>query len=318
MLELFKILADQTRLRLLQILRQGDFTVQDLMQILDMGQSRISRHLKLLSEAGLLKVEKEGTWHYYRLASANPVFDKLWPMIGLELDDASDTLHDNGGVTLVMTQRRQRSQRFFDQYAKDWDHIHDDLLSLPEYRADLVALLPKGGCVVEVGTGSGGLLPELAQVAERVVALDSSPAMVNLARETVAKADLSACVDVRLAEMNHLPFTDGEIDSVVLNQVLHHAERPDAVFKEIRRVLEADGKLVLADLTRHNLDWTRDKLADQWLGFSRNQLEQWLDEAGMVSTHYEVIGQYQEIDEGAAQPAVLLLTAKIKATETKM
>ncbi|MBE0577458.1 MAG: metalloregulator ArsR/SmtB family transcription factor [Desulfuromonadales bacterium] len=306
MLNLFKALADSTRIRLLRILRQGDFTVQDLMQILDMGQSRISRHLKLLCEAGLLRVEKQGTWHYYRLSPGEGLFSDVWPFIESRLACIEGQEHDSIGVLQVMAERRRRSQDFFDDHARDWDRMHVELLNLPDYQESLVALLPAGGLVVEIGVGTGSLLPFLAQKCEHTVGLDHSPSMVNLARETVAKYRLRDKVEVRLAEMNHLPFAGGTVRTVVMNQVLHHAEQPLEVFREIERVLQREGLLVMADLTRHEYDWTRDRLADQWLGFKQQELEGWLAEVGLKMT------SYQELGNSAGQQKVLLLTAGVK------
>lgn len=305
MLNLFKTLADSTRLRLLRILRQGDFTVQDLMQILDMGQSRISRHLKLLSEAGLLRVEKQGTWHYYRLSPEEGLFSEVWPSLESRLADIEGQDRDSAGVLQVMTQRRKRSQDFFNDHARDWDRMHLELLKLPDYQENLLDMLPVGGLVVEIGVGTGSLLPLLAQKGQHTVGLDHSPSMVGLARENVAKCKLEDKVEVRLAEMNHLPFTDGSVRAVVLNQVLHHAEHPVEVFREIHRILERQGLLVMADLTRHEYDWTRERLADQWLGFTQNELEGWLAEVGLQ------MFSYQEYGDSASQQTVLLLTAGI-------
>jgi len=303
MLEVFKILADQTRLRLLRILRQGDFTVQDLMQILNMGQSRISRHLLLMSESGLLKVEKHGTWRYYRLAPENKIFQDIWPTIDTHL--AGLEMHEDDAVAVarVMTERRQRSQEFFERNAREWDALHVELLKLPDYQNTLLDLLPNVGLIVEVGVGSGALLPVLASKGGRVVGLDQSPAMVALARERVSTFHLVDRVDVRLGEMKYLPFPDASVQAVVMNQVLHHAEQPGEVLKEVRRVLGDDGLLVIADLTRHEHDWVRDRLADQWLGFSYAELENWLEEAGLS------ILSYQEYGDLKKEQTVFLLAA---------
>ncbi|MDT8444446.1 MAG: metalloregulator ArsR/SmtB family transcription factor [Desulfuromonadales bacterium] len=306
MLNLFKALADSTRLRLLRILRQGDFTVQDLMQILEMGQSRISRHLKLLSEAGLLHIEKQGTWHYYRLSAGEGLFSDIWPSIELRLAGIEGQERDSIGVLQVMAERRRRSQIFFNDHAHDWDRMHVELLNLPDYQDNLLALLPVGGLVVEIGVGTGRLLPLLAQKGEKTVGLDHSPSMVALARENVARHHLQNKVEVRLAEMKHLPFADGSVQTVVMNQVLHHAEQPAEVLREIHRILEREGLLVVADLTRHAHDWTRDRLADQWLGFKQNELEDWLAEADLLLT------SYQEFGDSACQQTVSLLTAGIR------
>ena len=306
MLETLKILADATRLRILRILRQGDFTVQDLMQALQMGQSRISRHLILMNEAGLLKVEKQGTWHYYRLAPESRFFQKIWPAIEAHLDELAMREQDTAGILAIMAERRKRSQEFFDRHARDWDAMHNALLNLPDYESDLLELLPEGGLFAEIGVGSGMLLPLLIEKADRVIGLDHAPAMITLARETVQNHHLAECVDLRLAEMNHLPLADGSVRAVVMNQVLHHAEQPGDVLREVARVLATAGLLVLADLSRHELDWAREKLADQWLGFKRQELEDWLAEAGMQ------ICTYRESGGSGSYQGVLLLTAKLQ------
>jgi ArsR family transcriptional regulator len=303
MLEVLKILADTTRLRLLRILRQGDFTVQDLMQALNMGQSRISRHLILMNEVGLLKVEKQGTWRYYRLAPENRFFQKIWPIIEEHLAEIEMQEQDASGLLAIMMERRKRSQEFFDRHARDWDVMHTELLKLPDYQPDLLALLPKGGLTVEIGVGSGTLLPFLIAKADRVIGLDQSPSMVTLAREAVQHHHLAQRVDVRLAEMNHLPMADGSVQTVVMNQVLHHAEQPGDVLKEVGRTLAKGGLLVIADLTRHEYDWVRERLADQWLGFKRQELEGWLAEADMQ------ICTYQEFGDSRFHQGVMLLTA---------
>jgi ubiquinone/menaquinone biosynthesis C-methylase UbiE len=305
MLSLFKVLADSTRLRLLRILRQGDFTVQDLMQILDMGQSRISRHLKILSEAGLLRVEKQGTWHYYRLSPGAGLFNDIWPFVEKRFVEHAGQGSDAAGVLQVMAERRRRSQEFFNHHARDWDTMHAELLSLPDYRGSLLDLLPEGGLLVEIGAGTGALLPLLAGKAARTVGLDHSPSMVALARETITQNQITEQVEIRLAEMNHLPFADGEVSTVVMNQVLHHAERPVEVLKEICRVLDPQGTLVLADLVRHQHDWVRQRLADQWLGFTHDELHSWLAETGLFMKTYQALG------DPATQQPVLLLSAGV-------
>ncbi len=166
-------------------------------------------------------------------------------------------------------------------------------------------MLPHGGLLVEIGVGTGSLLPLLAQQSARTIGLDHSPSMVAMARETIADHQLADKVDVRLAEMNHLPFADRSVRTIVMNQVLHHAEQPIEVLREIGRVLEIQGVLVLADLTRHQHDWTRERLADQWLGFKRSELENWLAETGMLLT------DYREFGDPAIQQSVLLLSASI-------
>lgn len=303
MLRLLKILADSTRLRLLRILRQGDFTVQDLMHILDMGQSRISRHLKLMTDAGLLQIEKQGTWHYYRLSLEEGLFKDLWGSLEPRLASLEGQEQDAFGVVQVMSDRRKRNQDFFNRHAPEWDKLHVELLNLPDYQEQLLDLIPSGGLIVEIGVGTGSLLPSLAMKGQQVLGLDHSPSMIKLARDVLARQQLATRVEVRLAEMNHLPCSPGSVRTVVMNQVLHHAEQPVDVFREIARVLEADGTLVVADLARHGYDWARDRLADQWLGFKREELELWLDETGLSMT------LCRDVDVLSGQQTVFLLKA---------
>ncbi len=304
MLRLFKILADGTRLRLLRVLRQGDFTVQDLMHILDMGQSRISRHLKLMTDAGLLQIEKQGTWHYYRLSlDEEGLFRDLWSALEPRLAALEGQEQDAFGVAQVMSDRRKRNQDFFNRHAPEWDKLHLELLNLPDYQEQLLDMVPSGGLIVEVGVGTGSLLPSLATKGQQVLGLDHSPAMIKLAREVLGQQQLASKVEVHLAEMNHLPCSQGSVRTVVMNQVLHHAEQPVDVFREIARVLEPEGFLVVADLARHGHDWARDRLADQWLGFKREELESWLAETGLS------MAVCHEVDALPGQQAVFLLKA---------
>lgn len=308
MLRLFKVLADGTRLRLLRILRQGDFTVQDLMQILEMGQSRISRHLKLMSDARLLQVEKQGTWHYYRLSLEEGLFKDIWAALEPRLAQMEEQEKDAFGVSQVMSDRRQRNQEFFNRHAPEWDNLHVELLKLPDYQDLLLDMVPSGGLVVEVGVGTGSLLPSLAAKGDQVLGFDHSPAMIKLARTMVEEKQLGAKVDVRLAEMSHLPCADGSVHALVMNQVLHHAEQPVEVLREIARVLEPGGSLVVADLTRHCHDWARERLADQWLGFNQEELEKWLNDAGLSMIACQEVGVHSD------QQSVLLLKAAFYKT----
>lgn len=303
MIDVLKILADTTRLRLLRILQKGDFTVQDLMCILNMGQSRVSRHLILMSQAGLLKVEKQGTWRYYRLSAENSFFNKVWPTIEQNLYHVEHFERDTQGVLDIMNQRRERTKSFFEQHAHEWDDIHTRLLHLPNYHDELLSLIPRGGLAMDVGVGPGTLLSDLCQVADHVIAIDHSPAMVTLARQKVKMNNLEHRVDVRLAEMLHLPASNQSVRTVVINQVLHHAEHPGEVFKEVKRVMEPQARLVLADLIRHELDWARDRLGDQWLGFQRKELETWLDSVNLK------INFYKEFITRNSHPGVFLLSA---------
>ncbi len=302
MLDTLKALADPCRLRLVAVLLAGEFTVQELTLILGMGQSRISRHLRILTEAGVLTVKRQGTWSYYRVGGEDPFFAAIRSAVEQELIRLPERPKDLAAVAAVLDERRRRSQEFFDRHARQWDDLARTLLPVPDYLERLLSLVPEKGAVVEIGLGTGGLLPALAAKAAKVIGVDHSPAMLEEARRRLALAGLAG-IDLRLGEMTHLPLPDNGADCAVLNMVLHHAADPAAVLREIRRVLVPGGVLVLADLARHEREWVRDRLADQWLGFSVDELTAWLAAAGFAEVCCE------RLEGGDGQEAVLVVRA---------
>ena len=156
--------------------------------------------------------------------------------------------------------------------------------------------------MVEIGFGAGGLLPALAAGAATVIGVDHSPAMLEEARRRLAEIGGSD-IELRLGEMTHLPLSDASVGCVVANMVLHHAADPPAVLAEIRRILAPGGMLVLADLARHEREWVRERLADQWLGFDEEELTNWLTAAGFAEVRAE------RIEGGAGEHMVLLVQA---------
>lgn len=304
MIELFKALADPFRLRIVAVLVSGEFTVQELTRILKTGQSKVSWHLKILAEAGVLSVKRQGTWSYYRLGEGTPLFAAIRPAMERELEALPQRQADLASLSLVLEERRRRSLEFFDRHARQWDDLARTLLPVPDYRERLLALVPAGETVVEIGLGTGGLLPFLAARAGRVIGVDHSPAMLDEARRRLAESGLTG-FDLRLGEMTHLPLPDASAGCALLNMVLHHAADPPAVLREIRRVLAPGGVLVLADLARHEHEWVREQLADQWLGFETEELRGWLRTAGFGSVELHRI-------EAAAGAGDVVLVRGIK------
>jgi ubiquinone/menaquinone biosynthesis C-methylase UbiE len=288
MLTLLKSLADPCRLRLVDLLLRGEFTVQELTRMLGMGQSRISRHLKILAEAGVLDVKRQGTWSYYRVGGGNPLFSAMLPALEQGLARLPGREEDLAALARILEERRSRSQQFFDRHALQWDDLCRTLLPVSDYLERLVAAVPDGATLLEVGVGTGTLLLELAAGGRRVIGVDHSPAMLEEARHRVEAAGLER-VELRLGEMTHLPLPNESVDCVVANMVLHHAPDPPAVLREIRRVLAPGGLLLLADLIRHEREWVREQLADQWLGFEEDELRVWLQSAGFEATTMERI-----------------------------
>lgn len=303
MLELLKALSDATRLRLVAILCHGEFTVQELVGILDMGQSRVSRHLKILTEAGALEVKRQGTWAYYRINPQDTLFERLLPILQGCFGTLAGHEGDLGALAAVLEQRRLRSQAFFDSHARQWDDLVRRMLPVADYAGQLVAALPSGALLLDIGTGTGALLPRLCGKASRVIGIDHSSAMLA---EASARLKESGCagVELRLGEMAHLPVPDESADVAVFNMVLHHAPQPDAVLAEAWRVLKKGGTLVIADLSHHELEWVREKLADQWLGFGSEEITQLLTAVGFR------LEEQIQIHGGTAEQGVFIAKAR--------
>jgi len=302
MLDLLKSLSDPCRLRLVAILLHSELTVQELTCILRMGQSRISRHLKILSDAGVLTVKRQGTWSYYRVGDGNKFFCAIRPAFERELDNLPERSGDLAALALILEQRRRRSQEFFDQHARQWDELARTLLPVPDYLPRLLELVPASVTLLEIGFGTGKLLTELAQRAERVIGVDHAPAMLEEARRRLESEGVTG-IELRLGEMTHLPLSDASVACVVANMVLHHAAEPVAVLTEIRRVLKTGGLLILADLARHERESAREQLADQWLGFEEAELSGWLNTSGFINFCCE------KVEGLAGQETVLLVSA---------
>lgn len=302
MLDTLKALADPCRLRLVAVLLRGEFTVQELTAILKMGQSKISWHLKTLTEAGVLVVKRQGTWSYYRAGGTSPFFTAIRPAVEAGVETLPQREEDLAAVADVLEARRRRSQEFFDRHAREWDDLARTLLPVPPYRDRLLSLVPAGKAVVEIGIGTGGLLPFIAKKAAKVIGVDHSPAMLEEARRRLTEDGL-ADIDLRLGEMTFLPLPDKGADCVILNMVLHHAAMPSAVLAEVRRVLAPGGVLVLADVARHEREWVRERLADQWLGFGEEELSAWIRAAGFGDACSE------RLEGEPGQEAVLLVKA---------
>jgi ubiquinone/menaquinone biosynthesis C-methylase UbiE len=305
MLETLKALSDLSRLRLTAILLRGEFTVQELTRIMGMGQSKVSWHLKILTDASLLTVKRQGTWSYYRIGETNRFFSSVRDAVERELEQLPERSADLAAVSSVLEERRRKSQEFFDRHARQWDELSSTLLPLPDYRERLLAVVPAGVKLLEIGVGTGALLMDLAGKGREIIGVDHSPAMLEEARRRLLQSGVKG-IDLRLGEMAHLPLPDRSVDCVIANMVLHHAADPLAVIIETGRVLIAGGLLVIADLARHEREAARDQLADQWLGFEDEELAGWLVSAGFADIAFE------RVQGRDGQESVLIFLAKFR------
>jgi len=285
--KIFKTLSDPTRIRILALLEREELAVQDLMAVLGMAQSRVSRHLGILREAGLLADRRDGTFVFYRMAPDLPAaWRAAWALVTEARSGDPTADRDAAALAAHRDARQARTRAFFDAVGPEWDGLrrvfNDDAL-----RARGVArLVPPGLRVVDVGTGTGILARELAALGCRVVAVDRSHRMLDAARANLA--DLEDAVDLREGTAEALPLAEGEADAAFAHMVLHYVSTPADVIAEMARVVRPGGLVVVADFERHEREWMRDELDLLWLGFPLKDVRDWLETAGLDEVRIEL------------------------------
>lgn len=298
MLLAFKALADESRQRLVAVLAQGDFNVNELIEILRMGQSRISRHLKILADSGLVTNRREGNWIYYALASTPEQPDRA-ELVRIAIQSIKATKEhekDLQHLESLVQRRRALSQKYFDRVGPEWECLQREVLDSTSYREHALAYLPEGkDSVVDLGVGAGLLLPALSGKFKSVIALDSSQTMLKVAADYAQKQNGGAAArcEFRLGELEHLPILDRTVDAAIASMVLHHVSNPANAIAEVYRVLKRGGTFVIADLLEHNIAEMREKYADLWLGFKKSDLNKWLATAGFSVQKFEVLDRHK-------------------------
>jgi ArsR family transcriptional regulator len=274
--------AEPTRLRILLLLAAGELNVKDLTQILGQSQPRISRHLKLLAEAGLVERFREGSWVYFHVSDRSEG-GRLARRL-LEAVSTSDAVarRDGERADALKREREAAAQAYFRDHAADWDRIRALYVAEEEVEAAMREALGPGPfpLLVDLGTGTGRMLELFSGAFERGLGLDVNRSMLAYARSKLKNAGL-ANASVRHGDMYNLALADGVADAVVMHQVLHYLSEPAQAILEAARVLAPKGRLLIADFAPHDLEQLRESQAHERLGFSGAQVGAWLEEAGL-------------------------------------
>jgi ArsR family transcriptional regulator len=288
--KIFKTLSDPTRVRILALLEQEELAVQELMRVLGMAQSRVSRHLAILRDAGLLRDRRDGTFAYYRFPTPQEgAWRDAWELTRHQMIDDPTVERDAAALREVLSARAQRTRSWFDTVGPEWDALrkvfNDDAL-----RARAIAhLAPPGITVCDVGTGTGVLALELARLGVRVVAVDHSPAMLDAARAKLHAAGAGS-VELRRGDAADLPLDDASVDAAFAHMVLHYLPSPADALAEMARVVKPGGpvsRVVVVDFEEHDREWMREELGVQWLGFPLEDVRAWLEAAGLEDVRVE-------------------------------
>lgn len=286
---IFSALADPTRIRILMLLRAMELSVGELAQVLGQSQPRVSRHLKILADVELVERRKEGAWTFITLGPESRIKPALTAIDLWSRDEAPNpwTVADQTRLAAVRADRAEAAQRYFASQAESWDAIRSLYISEHEVEAAIAKALGKKpiGRLVDVGTGTGRMIEILADQATALSGIDRSAEMLRLAR---AKLEGSGVVaDLRQGDIYALPLPSESADTVILHQVLHYAQLPANAIGEAARLLVKGGRLLIADFAPHDREELRKNDAHVRLGFSDEQIIDWMSAAGLAGRAVE-------------------------------
>ena len=280
LLDSFSALSDATRCRMLWMLDRHELTVSELCTILQLPQSTVSRHLRLLADADWVTSRRDGTSRYYAIAldGASGPRAQIWQLTRAQMSGRAIE-QDARRLARVLAERREASQQFFATSAGQWDRLREELFGRDVVPGALLGLLPSEWTIGDLGCGTGSLLPILAGHVARVIGVDASADMLGAARNRVAGL---SNVEVRSGSLEALPLEDASLDAAVLALVLHHLPSPAEALAEAARVLKPGGRLLIVDMTSHDREEYRQRMGHVWLGFSDEQLSRLLTQAGFA------------------------------------
>jgi len=297
-------LADSTRSRLLLVLERHELTVSELCAVLQLPQSTVSRHLKVLGDERWVESRSEATSRYYRIASTPDEWaGRLWGVVRESVATSSQAEQDLARAEGVVSERRTRSRDFFASAAGEWEVLRHDLFGA---RLDLqlaLALLDPAAVVGDLGCGSGHLAALLAPHVSQVVGVDGSAEMLAAAR---ARLGAITNVELHLGELEVLPLADATLDLAVLSLSLHYVADPARVVAETARVVRPGGRLVMVDMMPHERDDLQQRMGHVWRGFPESQVRSWFGAAGFTAAGYAPLAP----DPSAKGPTLFLATAR--------
>ncbi len=283
LLTALKAVAEPTRLRLLALCAHMDLTVSQLVQVTGQSQPRLSRHLKLLSDAGLLTRVREGSWVFYRIAPDGPAAGLAQLLVdSLDHQDPAMAL-DFARLEKVRQLRAETAAAYFSRNAARWSEIRALHVEEQDVEQALLGLLPEApiGNLLDIGTGTGRILEVVQDRVQRGLGIDLSPDMLTLARANLDRHNLRHC-SVQHGDMYQLDLPGGNFDVVTIHQVLHFAEAPEVAVAEAARVLKPGGQVIIVDFYRHDLQELRDNHEHRWLGFHDGQILDWCQSAKLA------------------------------------
>lgn len=279
-------LGEMVRLRILRVLEREELSVGEVARVIQLPQSTVSRHLKVLADGDWVSKRAEGTATLYRLVldELPETSRQLWIAVREQLGGprgegpTSDLAEDLRRLHSVLAERREDSQAFFGRVAGQWDDVRNDLFGHRFTLLGLLCLLPRDWVVADLGCGTGNVAELLSPLVQRVIAVDQSQPMLSAAKKRLEDV---RNVEFLCGELTALPMADASVDAAVCTLVLHHLAEPGTALREMRRVLKPGGIALVVDMTSHDRDTYRHTMGHRWLGFSEQQTLQMTRDAGL-------------------------------------
>ncbi len=290
LLTTLKAVSDDTRLRLLVLLAQTEHNVKDLTQILKQSQPRLSRHLKLLTNAGLIERFQEGSWVYYRANQHGNNASLISKIINNANLEDPQFQKDKKQALKVQEKRALEAQNYFKTHAKDWDRIRSLYIKEETVEQTMKTLLGSKSkeLLLDMGTGTGRILELFSNQFKTSIGIDINHEMLRNARARLDKINLKSC-QLRHGDITHLPFEDASADTIIMHQILHFFAKPKEACKEAARLLKPGGQLLIVDFAPHTHEQLRTDFAHQRLGFEENQIWGWLKSAGLKTIDFKLL-----------------------------
>ncbi len=285
-----RAVAEATRVRILFILSHGEFNVSELTQILGQSQPRVSRHLKLMVEAGLVDRHKEGNWVLFRMHEDDLGGALSHAIVSMLPAHDGALTRDLARLEEVKRQRADLAANYFSSNAANWEKLRSLHVREEDVEQAMQRIIGSGKIksVIDLGTGTGSILSLFAAQASQVTGIDLSREMVAIARSNLERKQLRHA-QIRQGDIYALPFANASADLVTIHQVLHFLEEPGRAIVEAKRILAPDGRLLIVDFAPHDYEELRSEHAHRRLGLSTDQLNGWLNRAGLVLQRHEVM-----------------------------
>ena len=294
-------LADPTRSRMLLLLEQQPLSVGEVCTVLQLPQSTVSRHLKILVDEGWAAARAEGASRLYRIANLRASSRHIWNTVRSEVSSTAAAEQDQQRLTAVLEVRREKATAFFSAAASDWDRMRSGLFGSNADVLPLLALLNADLIVGDLGCGTGQITRTLSPFVGRVIGVDASEAMLQAAQQRATDN-----MDLRHGRLEELPIADGELDAALLFLVLHYVVEPARALADAARALKPGGVLIVVDMMPHDREELRETMGHVWPGFSADQMNEWLNGVGFTRVRHIPL----QVDARAKGPALFVTRAE--------